>query len=104
MYFVLFLYISLQSETTIKLNNMKATDLKEVVIPQVGVRYSAKVDNVKVYGSDSIGWKVWVESKKENGNKTFVCVNPKNAKGEMLVYKTSDLAISKANRFLNNKN
>ena len=76
---------------------MKNTDLKKVIIPQVGVRYEAtefknKLTLVKVYGSDSIGWKVWVETTKPNGNKTIVCVNPKNGKGEMLVYKTSDLA------------
>lgn len=87
---------------------MKNTDLKKVIIPQVGVRYEAtefknKLTLVKVYGSDSIGWKVWVETTKTNGNKTIVCINPKNGKGEMLVYKTSDLAITKANRFLNQK-
>lgn len=30
---------------------MKASDLKKVVIPQVGIRYSATEKNVQVYGS-----------------------------------------------------
>ena len=85
---------------------MEATDLKEIFIPLVGVRYEAVEEaknfngNVQVYGSDSIGWKVWVQTNKENGRKSFVCINPKNEKMEMLIYKTSSLAIAKANYFL----
>lgn len=88
---------------------MKATDLKEVVIPQVGIRYSAiefknELTLVKVYGSDSIGWKVWVETTKPNGYIRMVCINPKNDKGEMLVYRFSNIAIEKANYILRKNN
>ena len=90
---------------------MKATDLKEVIIPQVGVRYSAvesygEVDckgatgwKVEVYGSDSIGWKVWVT----NGNRSE-CINPKHVDGSIAKYVSSSLAISKANRYILRKN
>jgi hypothetical protein len=74
---------------------MKVTDLKEVIIPQIGVRYSAKEANVEVYGSDSIGWKVWVTE----GNRSE-CINPKHADGSIAKYSTCTLAISKANRYI----
>ena len=90
---------------------MKATDLKEVIIPQVGVRYSAiegfgLVDckgatgwKVEVCGSDSIGWKVWVTE----GNRSE-CINPKHIDGSIAKYVSSSLAISKANRYILRKN
>ena len=90
---------------------MTTTDLKEVVIPQVGVRYSAiegfgLVDckgangwKVEVYGSDSIGWKVWVTE----GNRSE-CINPKHTDGSIAKYVYSSLAISKANRYILRKN
>jgi hypothetical protein len=78
---------------------MKATDLKEVVIPSVGVRYSAVENNVEVYGSDSIGWKVWVTE----GNRSE-CINPKHIDGSIAKYVSSSLAISKANRYILRKN
>ena len=79
---------------------MKAIDLKEVIVPQVGVKYSAIEKNVEVYGSDSTGWKVWVTI----GN-TTECINPKHTDGSVAKYSTSSLAISKANRYIlrNNK-
>lgn len=90
---------------------MKTTDLKEVVIPQVGVYYSAvesygEVDcknangwKVEVYGSDSKGWKVWVTE----GNRSE-CINPKHVDGSIAKYVSSSLAISKANRYILRKN
>jgi hypothetical protein len=83
---------------------MEAKDLKEIFIPLVGLRYEAIEEGknfkgtIKVYGS--IGWKVWVETDKENGGKRLVCINPKNEKKEMLIYTTSEMAIRKANYFL----
>jgi len=86
---------------------MKATDLKQVIIPHVGVRYSAvegigDVDckgatgwKVEVYGSDSIGWKVWVTE----GNRSE-CINPKHTDGSIAKYSKFSLAISKANRYI----
>ena len=87
---------------------MEVNDLKEKIIPQVGVRYDAieAVPNfdgvVHVNGSDSEGWKVWVEENKENGRVRSTCINPKNSKGEIGKYKTSSLAIGKANHFIKN--
>jgi hypothetical protein len=72
---------------------MKATDLKQVIIPQVGVRYSAKEQNVEVYGSDSIGYNVWVTI----GNRSAI-INPKGKK-----YANKEVAVEKANHYLKNQ-
>lgn len=50
---------------------------------------------VCVAGNTADGWKVWVTTPR-----TAVCVNPKNNAGEMLVYKTRELAVAKANRMV----
>jgi hypothetical protein len=73
---------------------MKATDLIQEIIPQVGVRYFAKEENVEVYGSDSIGWNVWVTV----GYRSAL-INPKGKK-----YANKEVAIAKANHYLNNSN
>lgn len=90
---------------------MTTNDLKEIIIPQVSVRYSAvesygKVDckgatgwKVEVYGFDSIGWKVWVTE----GNRSE-CINPKHTDGSIAKYVYSSLAIAKANRYILRKN
>jgi hypothetical protein len=71
---------------------MKVTDLKEVIIPQVGVIYSAKEENVEVYGSDILGWKVWVTI----GYRSSM-INPNGKK-----YANKEIAIAKANHYLKN--
>jgi hypothetical protein len=71
---------------------MKATDLKKVIIEQVGVRYSAKESNVEVYGSDSIGWNVWVTIDYRSA-----LINPKGKK-----YANKEIAIAKANHYIKN--
>jgi len=71
---------------------MKTTDLKEVVIPHVGVRYSAVENNVEVYGSDLTGWNVWVTI----GFRTAL-INPKGKK-----YANKEIAIEKANHYIKN--
>ena len=75
-------------------------DLVQVIIPHVGVHYSAKKDNVEVVGSDAKGWRVWVSETLENGNVRFTCINPKRDEGAFANYSTASMAISKANRYL----
>jgi hypothetical protein len=71
---------------------MTTADFKQEVIPQVGVFYSAKEENVEVYGNDSRGYNVWVTI----GNRSATI----NTNGQK--YANKEVAVGKANHYLKN--
>jgi hypothetical protein len=73
---------------------MNAENLK-IEIAHNRVYYKAIEKNVEVIGSDADGWNVWVTE----GNRTTL-INAK-INGVAGKYKTSSLAMAKANRYLN---
>ncbi len=81
---------------------LSVKDIKEVTIPG-NVLFKASMERggstFEVVGRynerGQIVYKVWVQS----GNKC-TCVNPKNGKGEIAVYTTPQMAVSKANRVM----